>query len=237
MSSIYAVHQPNFLPWTGFFNKIVSSDFFVLLDDVQISKTGGSWVNRHKLMGKNEVSVWMTIPIKRGYSGAKLIKDVEISENIEWREDYLRRVRQLYHKTDHLSEGMKILEKLFSRANSIKLAENNITLIFGVLEEMDLKSDHIILSSSLEVKGKKTERLVEYGKIVNAEIYLTGTGSKDYLKPIEFEENGMKVIYQHNFIDEFVSTSMSNENSFSIVHFMLKYGLNDTRKYILDWSS
>ena len=38
MSKIVSIHQPNYLPWTGFFNKIASSDIFVIFDDVQFPR-------------------------------------------------------------------------------------------------------------------------------------------------------------------------------------------------------
>ena len=41
-----AVHQPNFFPWLGYLDKIKTSDKFVLLDDVQIQKTGSTYTNR-----------------------------------------------------------------------------------------------------------------------------------------------------------------------------------------------
>ena len=40
---ICAIHQPNFFPWLGYFDKTVRADIFVLLDDVQYQKTGGNW--------------------------------------------------------------------------------------------------------------------------------------------------------------------------------------------------
>ena len=36
-----AIHQPNYLPWLGYFAKIKKCDIFVFLDDVQFSKN--SW--------------------------------------------------------------------------------------------------------------------------------------------------------------------------------------------------
>ena len=33
-----AIHQPNYLPWLGYFAKIFAADVFVFLDDVQYSK-------------------------------------------------------------------------------------------------------------------------------------------------------------------------------------------------------
>ena len=44
---LVACHQPNFLPWLGFFAKLARSDRFVLLDDVQFPRTSrGTYTNR-----------------------------------------------------------------------------------------------------------------------------------------------------------------------------------------------
>ena len=52
-----ACHQPNFMPWSGFFAKAAAADVFVLLDDVQFSK--GSYTNRTRMAGGK----WRTVPV------------------------------------------------------------------------------------------------------------------------------------------------------------------------------
>ena len=39
---VVAIHQPNFLPWLGWFDKLARADVMVLLDDVQFPKKGGA---------------------------------------------------------------------------------------------------------------------------------------------------------------------------------------------------
>ena len=50
MSKVVAIHQPNFFPWLGYFDKILKSDEFVFFDDCQFPKKGGAWCNRVKLL-------------------------------------------------------------------------------------------------------------------------------------------------------------------------------------------
>ena len=57
---IIGIHQPGYLPWLGFFKKIMSSEIFVFLDDVQYEKNG--WHNRNKIKTK-EGSIWLTVPV------------------------------------------------------------------------------------------------------------------------------------------------------------------------------
>ena len=48
----YAIMQPNFLPWAGYFNLLKKVDEFIFFDDVQFSKN--SWNNRNLILLKNK---------------------------------------------------------------------------------------------------------------------------------------------------------------------------------------
>jgi hypothetical protein len=56
-----AIHQPNHLPWLGFFQKIAVADIFVFLDDVQFSKN--SYIDRGQVL-HNDQSRWQTQPVR-----------------------------------------------------------------------------------------------------------------------------------------------------------------------------
>jgi hypothetical protein len=75
---LVAIHQPNFLPWLGYFGKLLKSDIFVFLDDAQIPKKGSSWSNRVRVLigGRPQ---WITSPISRE-DGYQILKDVSFSE-------------------------------------------------------------------------------------------------------------------------------------------------------------
>ena len=75
---IVAIHQPNFLPWLGWFDKLARADVFVLLDHVQFPRTSrGTYVNRVKLLvgGKD---AWVTAPIVRASGSAQRIDEVRL---------------------------------------------------------------------------------------------------------------------------------------------------------------
>ena len=58
--TIVCIRQPGYIPFSGFFKKIQTSDVFVLLDDVQFEKN--DWDNRNKIR-TSEGNMWLTVPI------------------------------------------------------------------------------------------------------------------------------------------------------------------------------
>ncbi len=91
---ICAIHQPNFFPWLGYFDKINRADVFVFLDDVAYPKSGsgmGSWCNRVKLSIQNQ-SKWVSCPVKRE-TGQQIIKNVVMAEGKIWREKFLKSLK------------------------------------------------------------------------------------------------------------------------------------------------
>lgn len=56
---IVAIHQPNFIPWFPYFEKMNLADVFVILTECQFEKNG--YQNRYFDDGK-----WVTNPVKRG---------------------------------------------------------------------------------------------------------------------------------------------------------------------------
>ncbi len=75
-----AIHQPNFIPWFPFFEKMEQSDIFVILTECQFEKN--SFTNRAKVFDK-----WWTKPVTAGlipimdkrYVDGQLLLDVNIA--------------------------------------------------------------------------------------------------------------------------------------------------------------
>ena len=76
---IVGIHQPEYIPWLGFFKKMMNSELFVLLDDVQFEKK--SWQNRNRIRTKNE-TVFLSVPV-HAHLDSKL-NDVKIDNTKNW---------------------------------------------------------------------------------------------------------------------------------------------------------
>ena len=56
---IVAVHQPQYLPWLGYFDKMAKADIFCYLDNVQYKKN--EWQNRNRIKTAQGWQ-WLTVP-------------------------------------------------------------------------------------------------------------------------------------------------------------------------------
>ena len=56
-------HQPNYLPYGGFFQKITAADEFLIVDTTQFVKRGPfGWIHRNKIRTPNG-PIWLTLPV------------------------------------------------------------------------------------------------------------------------------------------------------------------------------
>src|SRR3954471_2378867 len=108
---IVAIHQPNFFPWLGWFDKLARCDRFCLLDDVQFPKKGGTWINRVQLVQNGRV-LWATASVKRGYSGTQTIRDTQINDAEPWRSKLLQTLRTVYGKAPFFREVFPFVHPL-----------------------------------------------------------------------------------------------------------------------------
>ena len=104
---IVAIHQPNFLPWLGFFYKISKSDAFVLLDDVQYSKN--SFINRNRIKSPNGEQ-WLTMPVLHTGKFGQNINEVEISFFEKNYKKLMHAIQLNYSKSKYYIDIMQMFE-------------------------------------------------------------------------------------------------------------------------------
>ena len=60
---IVSIHQPNYLPWLGYFDKIIKSDIFVIFDDVQYPRGKKGFFGNRNQIKTNNGKMWLTVPV------------------------------------------------------------------------------------------------------------------------------------------------------------------------------
>jgi hypothetical protein len=196
--AVIAVHQPMYLPYLGFFNKLNKVDEFVLLDDAEFSS--GYYYNRNRIKGPNG-EIMLTVPIVKK-EGMKL-NEVKTAKNIRWQEKHFKSLDMNYKKSKYFKEYKSFFKDFYSK-NWEKLHDLNIETLRYLMEQLDITTP-IHFSSKL-LKGynlKKSERLVEICKKLNAKRYLSGIGGRNYLDEKLFEKNSIKVDYQNYYPREY----------------------------------
>lgn len=190
---IVGIHQPNYIPWIGFFHKMHRSDVFVLLDTAPYTKNG--YQNRCMIKGP-QGAFWLTVPVlTKGRSG-QLTKDVDINNSAKWRDKHWKSILQNYSKARCFQQHSDFFEGLYEREWS-RLVDINETIITHIVQELGIQT-RLISASTLQVSGGGSELLLSICKSIGADTYLSGPSGKRYLNQQRFEEEAILLRY-HDF--------------------------------------
>jgi len=192
-AAVVAIHQPEHLPWLGFFHKMLSSDVFVLLDNVPFRKN--YFQNRNRLRGARG-PVWITVPVlTKGRSG-QLISQVQINPaERRWGKRLWHTLRQCYGRAPFFAHYGPALEELYCHRQWQLLAELNVALIELLRQWLGIGT-RLLRASELPVSGSSTLLLWRICRHLGAGAYLSGSHGPQYLDEGPFRQAGIEVLYQ-----------------------------------------
>jgi hypothetical protein len=187
---IVAVHQPQYLPWLGYFDKINRADIFVLLDNVQFKKN--EWQNRNRIKTANGRQ-WLTVPVM--YKYPQLINEVEINNKDKWQHRQRQAIISNYKKAPYWSLLEEFFEEIFSSKWQY-ISQLNIHVVKRLAELLGITTPIHIVSELGEFPEDPDERLIALTRHFNADTYLAGGGGKGYMNMEKYAERGIEVIFQ-----------------------------------------
>lgn len=226
---ITGIHQPNFMPWIGYFKKIQKSDVFVFLDDVKCSKN--SYFNRNKFSSskKFEDCFWLTCPLSsKSYS--KNINEV-ISSNLFFKK-HVNFFKMRYSKTKEkqlLEEVIQIYEKN-CKENSLNICELNMTFVKLICEYLEINAEFSRSSLIGLQEFRKQDKVIKIVKKLGGDVYISGSGAISYQNSNDFKNEGIELRYLNFTVPE--EFKIKNDN-LSILDIMLHEGICKTKKTIL----
>lgn len=188
---IVSVHQPQYLPWLGFFDKIEKSDCFVYLDRVQYKSR--EFQNRNKIRTKDGW-IWLTVPVMTKGKRGQSISEIKIDNELDWRKQHFLSLKTWYARAKFVDKYISSFEEVFSK-DWEGLSDLNVYIINYILKQLAI-STPVYFESKLGINNTKTGRIIEICKKLNADTYLSGAGGKDYLDEGKFIEAGIKLVYQ-----------------------------------------
>jgi len=191
VSKVVAIHQPNFMPWPGYFYKIMHADAFVLLDDVEYQSGNASSITNRTKIKTPQGELFVSVPVKKG---ATLIKDILIDNNQPWRKKLLKTVQQNYAKAPFLNDYYPTFETILNKQHT-HLAALNTELIQQSCAWLDITTP-VFVSSEMGIDtDDKNMRIAEVCKRLGGDVYLSGNGARKYNDEALFRANGIELRY------------------------------------------
>ena len=192
MTVVASIHQPNFLPWLGYFHKMTYSDVFVFLDSAQYTKQ--THINRCVISQAGK-EVRLIIPVSLEKWNANIC-DVQI-EPKKFARKHLESLRIAYGKCPHYDSVMAVVRPSFE-GGPTNLADFNIGLIQAISGFMGLQPQFARLSD-LHLGGSKNQLLIEIANACDVDSYVSGVGARAYIDGHEHEygKAGVDLSYQN----------------------------------------
>lgn len=192
---IVSIHQPDFLPWMGFFRKILNSDRFVVFENVDVPQ-GKSWLTRNRIL-LNNVPSWITLPVHK--ASLLPISELRIASDRTFKRKHLGTIRQAYQKTAYFEELFPILDDLYQKKCD-RVVDFNYMIIESVLKLLKIRVEILwatkLLPSGASCRLKGNDMVLSLAKAAGATQYISGTGCTDFIMPEEFENEGISFRYQ-----------------------------------------
>ena len=186
-----AIHQPNYIPWPGYFHKLAACDAFVYLDAVQYPR-GRSFAARNRIKTPNGVT-YLTIPVSvpKGHEGKASYLEVELADE-KWRRKHLATVEQSYGRAPHFEEVFPLYERGLEAGET--LVDINLGLIDAFAEYLGIGTKRVRLSELLPSFGQKTELIVDVCRALDADAYLSGSGGgREYTDEAVLADHGIEL--------------------------------------------
>lgn len=185
-----AGHQPNYIPWPGYFVKMAQCDIFFILDTAQF-QTGSSLDNRN-LIKTSQGTQLLTVPVKRKGMGLQRFNEVTVIPG--WKKHHLMALKVNYAKAPHFKEVFPMMEQVLQDTGY--LIDTNIAFIKLAYDLLGLKTKLVFLSDLPQFSElRKNELIAAICRHFSADSYLSGIGGKAYNQPKIFEKQGIKLEY------------------------------------------
>ncbi|MBL7849453.1 MAG: WbqC family protein [Cyclobacteriaceae bacterium] len=226
---IVSIHQPHFLPWLGYFNKVWNSDVFVWLHNVQFRKN--YFQNRTKVKNPNTLlEFWLTVPV-RASLGISIDEVEEVSNG--WRKPMARTMEQFYGRAPYFHElGPELINLILScDANLDKL---NYEFLDLILKALKYPGKILRAEELLPLSEEPNQRLIDICNKLEATHYIAGRGGKNYIDVDRWNTSGIEVVWQEFEPNNTVYAQQGEKfiPGLSIVDCLFNTGIDEARRLI-----
>lgn len=180
--TVVAVHQPEFLPYPGFFHKMLRADIFILYDTAQYEHHG--FQNRNRIKTPSGAS-WLTVPVKA--PRLRSIREIELDNASRWGQRLWRTLEANYARARHFDTLEPTFRRVLKESRWEKIKDLNDILLQVVRRVLGLETELVYASTLPEPESRDpSERLAEMTGSVGGTEYLSGPGGREYLRSEKF---------------------------------------------------
>ena len=224
------IHQPNYLPWIGYFLKIASCDVFVFFDNVQMP-IGKSFVSRNRIMAAGKEH-WLTVPTSRASDGAPIAETPIIPGN--WARKHMKTVEVAYARSPWLKDVIAIMSDA-ALSQPTTIAALNISLIERISAYVGLREVSFMRASQVSGVGAGRGSIMPLLKSLNADIYVTGrgAGTQRSIDEDELAAAAVKLRYLDAGALEFPASYQKPETPLSVLDPLLRLGPATVRDILM----
>ncbi len=185
-----AAHQPQYLPWLGYFDKMDRADLFVLLDTVQFKKN--EWQNRNRIRTAGGWQ-WLTVPVH--YRFPMTLRQVRIDETAPWRRKHREALRIQYARAPYREHALAALAPILSEPSD-GLAGLNTRTVETLAALLGVRTPIRLASSVPGLPEGADERLIALCRHFKCGTYLAGAGGGNYMDLEAYRKAGIRVEMQ-----------------------------------------
>jgi WbqC-like protein family len=188
------IMQPAYLPWLGYFHRIMASDLFIVLDHVQIDKNSKTGFAHRNKVRTREGWGWLTVPLKtKGKKGELFLNQIELVEDQPWAAKHWETLKHNYGRAPFFRQHAGALEGLYARKWE-RLADLTREFMAWQLAAFNVRTP-LMFSSEMSVPGNKDELILNLCRAAGASVYISGPFGRDYLREDLFSASGITVVY------------------------------------------
>ena len=180
-----AVHQPVYLPFAGFFQKMARADVIAFMPFVQLNKR--SWQVRNRIKTRHG-PLWLTVPVQVKGKYYQLIRETRVAGD-GWRHKHWEAVRHSYRTAPHFEDYADFFEEVYGRSWEW-LADLNLHIVEGMRRFLGITTP-ILDTADMTFEGTKSDLIIDICKKLGAGAYLSSDGEAAYIEPEKFAAAGL----------------------------------------------
>jgi len=220
------ITQSNYIPWKGYFDAINSVDIFVVYDEMQYTKR--DWRNRNKIKTQNGLK-WLSVPVNVKGKFEQKINETEIND-FSWNKKHWDSIKQTYSKAPYFKEYKDVFESLYLNCSFKTISEVNLYFIKAICKLLVIDTE-IIYSKNLELRGDKTDKLLNICLDLNVTDYYSGPAAKNYMELDLFNKEKVNVHwFDYSDYPEYSQLYDGFEHGVTILDLIFNCGIEETKK-------